>query len=125
MKLNFTAHAQGLTKDWITIDRSIGSKCVAGPDDDVATIQGIQCLITNLLAIIAPIITLIAIGMIILGGAKMIANADNPKAVDEAKKIITFAIIGVIGIAAAWIILVLIQEFTGAPVTRFQIITNP
>lgn len=127
MKLNFTAHAQGLTKTWYSIDE----KCVAGPIPegstipDVATIQGIKCIITNLLAIIAPIITLIAIGMIILGGAKMIANADNPKAVDEAKKIITFAIIGVIGIAAAWIILVLIQEFTGAPVTRFQIITNP
>jgi hypothetical protein len=117
MKLNFTAHAQ----DWASIDPN----CVAGPNNDVATIQGFKCIITNLLAIIAPIITLIAIGMIILGGAKMIANADNPKAVDEAKKIITFAIIGVIGIAAAWIILVLIQEFTGAPVTQFQIITNP
>jgi len=117
MRLNFTAHAQ----EWAAID----PKCVAGPDGDVATIVGLKCLLQNLLGIIAPVITIIAVLMIIVGGAKMIMNADNPKAVDEAKKIVTFAIIGVIGIAAAWIILVLIQEFTGAPVTQFQIITTP
>lgn len=115
MRLNFTAHAQAWTNTDI-------ARCVV---DDVATIQGIYCLITNLLGVIAPLITLIAIGMIILGGAKMIMGADNPKAVTEAKKTITFAIIGVIGIAAAWIILVLIQEFTGAPITEFRIRTDP
>lgn len=114
--INFTANAA--TSPWT-------GNCVAGPDADVATIQGLQCLLGNLLGIIAPLIAIAAVITIIFAGIKMILGADNPKEVDEAKKILTFAIIGVIGIAASWIIIVLIQEFTGAPVTQFQIITNP
>lgn len=105
------AYAQG---SWV-------GACVSGPDNDVATIQGIGCVIRNLTVFIFPLIIIAAVIMIILAGAKIISGADNPKAVAEGKQTLLFAVIGLIGIAASWIILVLIETFTGAPVTKLNL----
>lgn len=99
--------------------------CVGGPDKDVATIQGIGCVIINLTQFFVPLILIAAVLMIIYAGAQIIAGADNPKAVAQGKQTLLFAIIGVIGIAAAWFILVLIETFTGAPVTILNFGVSP
>ena len=113
-------YAQGRGRDGnssgITCDESVLG---------VATIQSIRCILIRLLNFLPPIIILGAIIMIILGGAKMITGADDPKAYASAKQTITYAIIGLIGIAGAWIILLLIQAFTGANVTELNTLTAP
>ena len=113
-------YAQGRGRDGnssgITCDESVLG---------VATIQSIRCILIRLLNFLPPIIILGTIIMIILGGAKMITGADDPKAYASAKQTITYAVIGLIGIAGAWIILLLIQAFTGANVTELNTLTAP
>lgn len=99
------------------------NECVGPTEEtrDVATIQGIGCVIQNLTRFIFPLIIIGAVIMIIYAGIQIVAGADNPKQVAQGKQTLLYAIIGVIGIAAAWIILVLIEVFTGAPVTELNI----
>ncbi len=87
---------------------------------EVATLGGIKCVIANLLGIITPVIIIAAIGMIIFAGAKIVMGADNPKEYQAGMQTLLFAIVGVIGLGLAWLILLLIQTFTGAPVTELQ-----
>jgi len=58
--------------------------------------------------------------MVIFAGARMILGADNPKEFEGAKNTLLFAIIGIFGLAIAWLILRLIQTFTGANVTELN-----
>lgn len=111
-------HAQGV--DWIAQGCAVE---VGG--EQVATIQGIKCVLLNLVNFIVPLIIIAAVIMVIYAGSQIIIHADDPKALAGAKQTLVFAIIGLIGIALSWVILVLIQQFTGAPVTEFQFLTNP
>jgi len=91
--------------------------CVGtGNAADVATIGGIVCIIRNLLGIVAPLLGLVALGVIIYSGARMIMGADNPKEVAAAQQSLTFAIIGLLGLGLSWLILVVIKNLTGADV---------
>jgi hypothetical protein len=99
--------------DWA----SINPNCV---EDGVATITGVKCLISNVLAAAAPLIVLVAIFMVILGGAKIIMGGDNAKSYDAGIQTLVWAVIGVIGLGFAWFILVAIERFTGANVTQMK-----
>jgi hypothetical protein len=91
--------------------------CVA--DVDVATITGITCLIGNLLQQIPKVLTLVAVVMVIFAGVRLIGAGADPKAYAAAWATFTYAIIGLILMAVVWLILIVIQNFTGAPVTNF------
>jgi len=62
--------------------------------------------------------------MFISGGYKYLFSGSEPKAVAAASTL-TSAFIGLIGIIASWLILKLIQDFTGINVTMFTIPGNP
>ncbi len=51
--------------------------------------------------------------MIVLGGFTMIANASNPQKMEEGKKTITSAIMGLLVVFASYWIIQLIQVLTG------------
>jgi len=59
--------------------------------------------------------------MLVLGGFKYILSGGNPDAVASARRTMTYAIIGLILMASAYLILFLIETITGAPVTDFTI----
>lgn len=59
--------------------------------------------------------------MLVTGGFKFITAGGDPKAVESAKQTLTYAILGIVFVASAFLILRLIEEFTGAPVTEFKI----
>lgn len=99
--------------DWTTIN----ARCV---DDGVATITGIKCLISNVVAAAAPLIALSAVFMVIFGGAKIILGGENPKAYDAGINTIIYAVIGILSLGLAWFILVAIERFTGAPITEMR-----
>lgn len=87
--------------------------------DGVATIQGIVCIVQNLIKPLPGIIVLAALGMVILAGIRMIQAGADPKAYAAAIQTLQYAIIGLILLSGAWLILILIERFTGAPVTQF------
>lgn len=88
---------------------------------DVATIQGLECLFYNVLQVIVTVAGLAFLFMFISGGFKYLFSGSEPKAVAAASSTLTSAIIGLIGIIASWLILKLIQDFTGIKVTIFKI----
>lgn len=94
-------------------------ECVGGPDADVATIQGITCMMKNILSPLPALLALVAVAMIILAGIRLISAGSDPKAVASAWQMLTWAVIGLILLAGVWLVLVVIQNLTGAEVTKF------
>jgi hypothetical protein len=69
-------------------------------------------------AIIGGFLAFIAI---IIGGFKYIMARGDPKAVSSAQSTITWAVVGLGIIIVAWLVLVAIQQLTGAQVTIFNV----
>jgi len=59
--------------------------------------------------------------LLIVGGFKYITSGGDPKAVEGAKKTLTYAIGGLVVILLSYLILVLITNITGVDVTKFNI----
>ncbi len=60
--------------------------------------------ISNIINTVTGILGVILIGMLVYGGALYLTSAGNEQRVESAKKTITYAIVGVVVIAAARII---------------------
>lgn len=105
------------TKPWA----SINSKCVATANQDVATIQGFECLFYNLLQVVAALAGLAFFVMFVSGGFNYLFSGNDEKKVAAASSSLTMAVIGLVGVIASWFILQLIYKFTGVNVTNFII----
>jgi hypothetical protein len=84
--------------------------CVEG---GVATIQGLRCIIANVLSVAITGIGLAGFIMLIIGGFRYLASGGNSKGAETAKNTITFAVIGLVVALSSFVILNLIAEFTG------------
>lgn len=89
--------------------------------NDIATVQGAECLFFNVLQIIVFFAGLIFLFMFISGGFKYLFSSGEQKAVAAASSTLTMAVIGLVGIIASWIIISFIQKFTGINITSFVI----
>ena len=94
------------------------AECV---EQGVATLLGITCIVKNLLRPLPAIIALAALGMVIWAGIRVISAGPDPKAYASAMATLQYAVIGLILLSGAWLILVIIERRTGAPVTQFGI----
>lgn len=79
----------------------------------VATIQGIQCLVGNILQVAVAGIGLAGFVMMIIGAFKYLLSGGNAKGIDEGQKTITYAVGGLILALSAYFILNIIADFTG------------
>jgi len=71
---------------------------------------------------IIPLLGISLFVMLIIGGFKFITSGGDPKAVEEAKKTITWAVGGLVLASLAYFILILIYKFTGqASILQFNI----
>jgi len=59
--------------------------------------------------------------MLLIGGFNYLTSGGNPQQAEAAKKTITYAIFGIVLLEMSFLILKLIQEFTGVNVTEFKI----
>ena len=114
------AHAQ--TQAWSGV-------CV-GPADlndttnatDVATLQGLECMIANVFTVIIGVIGLAGFVMFIIGSFRYLTSGGNSKGTETAKNTFTFAVIGLIVALSGFILLNLLSTFTGISVlTEFSI----
>ena len=115
-----TAQAQG-TLEWK--GACVGGSVVEGSNDkqDVATIQGLECLIANALTVFIALIGLAAFVMIIIASFRYMLSGGNTKGTEQSRSTITYAIIGIIVALSAFIILRLLSAFTGVDLTTFSI----
>jgi len=60
--------------------------------------------------------------MLIIAGIRITLAGSDPKAIAGAWQTFTWAIVGIVLLAVAWIIIVAIENFTGAKVTEFGFI---
>jgi len=102
---------QAYTKQW----QDISEYCVI---NDVATIQGIGCLLANILAVTLRLLGLAGFVMIIYAAFTMLLSAGKSQQVEKSKNTITFAIIGIILALSAFIIVNLIANFTGISLVK-------
>src|SRR3972149_9422156 len=85
--------------------------------DEPAKLSGIVKILENIIGLLAPAAGIAFLIMLIIGGWQFMSSGGDPKAVGGAKNTLTFAIIGIILVIASWLILQLVAEITGAPVT--------
>jgi len=100
------------------------SKCftkvpVDGEEIEVATIQGFECIIIQILNLAVHLAGIAVFIMLIIGGFRYLTSGGDPKAAESARKTITYAIFGLALILISWFILRFIEEFTGITVTQF------
>lgn len=60
--------------------------------------------------------------LLLIGGFKFITSGGDPKAVEGARKTISYAIMGLVVLLLSFLILVLIKAITGVDVTQFKIV---
>lgn len=88
---------------------------------DVATIGDIPCVVENIIRPLPSIIALAAVAMVIMAGIRIITAGPDAKALASAWSTFSWAVIGLVLLLGAWLVLVLIKNFTGADVTTFGI----
>lgn len=89
--------------------------------DEIPTIKGFEKVFSNTLVTVLSLSAVILFVMLIVGGFKYITAANDPKAAEAAKKTVTYAIGGIVLIALSYLIISIIQTFTGAPITNFTV----
>ncbi len=81
--------------------------------DGVATIQGLRCMVANILSVAITAIGFAGFVMLIIGSFRYLFSGGNSKGTETAKNTITFAVIGLVVALSSFVILNLIAKFTG------------
>mgnify|MGYP001588610669 CR=1 FL=1 len=89
--------------------------------DGVATIKGLETIFFNLVAISLTLAGIVLFIMLVVGGFKYLTAGDNADSAQAARQTLTYGFFGFIIIISAFLILRLIEEFTGVPVTLFRV----
>ena len=91
-------------------------------DPTVPMIEDLEGIFGNVVGAVLSLAGIVFFIILLMSGLKYMSAGGDPKAVEAAKKSLTTAIGGIVFIALAYLILVLIEEITGAKVTEFTII---
>lgn len=81
----------------------------------VATVQGLQCLIGNVMMVAVSLIGFAGFVMLIFGAFRYLISGGNSKGTEGARNTIMYAVIGLILALSSFVILNLIAQFTGIP----------
>lgn len=93
--------------------------------DAPAQLSDLEIVFGNIIGAILGLAGIVLFILLIIGGFKYITAGGDPKALEGAKKTLTYAILGMVFVACAFLILQFIQTFTGVNVTQFRIIPAP
>ena len=88
---------------------------------DPPTLQNLEDVFKSVLNVILGIAGITFFILLLSSGFKFITSGGDPKALEGAKKTLTYAIGGLILIVLSYLILLLIKEITGVDVTIFRI----
>ncbi len=88
---------------------------------DPAGLKELEELFANIISAAVGFGFVALLVLLIWAGYKYLMSAGEPKAVQSAHQTVTWALLGIVFMAVAWIILQLIKAFTGIDVTIFNI----
>lgn len=86
-----------------------------------ARISDLETVFQNFLVSLLGLIGITLFIVLIWGGFKYILSGGNPETTASARRTITLAIVGLIIILSGYLILVLIENITGARITEFNL----
>lgn len=109
-------------KPWEEVIPGKPERCVIG---GVATIQGLECVFANVVSIAVVFAGLALFVMLVIGGFKYLTSGGDAKATEQAQKTMTYAILGLVVIIAAYLILRFLAVFTGIPDLLKFVIPGP
>lgn len=93
--------------------------------DKIPTIKCIEVIFTNILSAFIPLAIIALFVMLIIGGFKFMTSRGDHKATASAQNTLTYAVAGILLMAVAYLVFVLIKVFTGVDVLRFEIPSGP
>jgi hypothetical protein len=82
-------------------------------DNGVAYLHGLEGVFENVINSLLFVGGIALFLMLLAGGFKFITSGGNPKSLESARNTITYALIGIVLVAAAYLVLVLISSITG------------
>lgn len=88
---------------------------------NIAKISDLEEIFSNVVSTILALGGVVFFILIISSAFKFLTSGGDPKALEGAKKTITTAVAGVIILAFSFILLKIIENFTGAKVTEFKV----
>ncbi|MBI3103500.1 hypothetical protein HYZ05_01010 [Candidatus Daviesbacteria bacterium] len=88
-----------------------------------AGLEQIEQVFSSVVSVIVGLGFIVLLVMLIWAGFKYLMSGGEPKAVSAAHQTVTWALLGMVFMALAWLILQLIKAFTGIDVTFFDIKT--
>lgn len=98
---------------------STGVTITSGPPP--ANLETLQNLMTRLINISVPIAFMAVTVVLALAGIKYLTSGGDAKAIGAAHQSVTWALMGIIFMILAWLLLLLIEAFTGVKVTQFNL----
>ena len=96
-----TAHAQ----DW--------TGCI-DPNTGVATLQCIPIVFNNIVTAALEFVGAVAVILLVYAGIRFVTSGGDPKQVQSARQIITYALIGLVLVLSSFAIIFFISYLTGA-----------
>jgi hypothetical protein len=89
-------------------------------NETAAELSSIPEYFGNILQAMIPLIGLVAFVMILAGGFKVLTSGGDPKGMASGKQTIGLAVGGIALAIISWLVLVTIENITGAGVTQFK-----
>lgn len=89
--------------------------------NEPANFNQLEDVVGSFVSAIMGFIAIVLFIMIVWGGFKYITSGGNPDAAAAARKTMTFAIAGLLVVASAYLIIIIIQNITGAGITNFEL----
>lgn len=81
----------------------------------------LQELVQRIINLIVPAGFIVLLIMLIVGGFKYLTSGGEPKSISSASGTLTWALLGMLFLVLIWLLLKLIESFTGVEVTKFCI----
>lgn len=88
---------------------------------EVATLSDLECVFENVVSVVIGFAGIALFIMLVVGGFKWLTAGGDPKAIEDARKTISYAIGGIALIAISYIFILLIEKITGVTVTQFRV----
>lgn len=97
---------------------------VPGPGGvQIPTFKCLEAIFSRILLVAISLSLLALFVMLVIGGFKFLTSGGDPKATASAKQTMTFAFLGMILMALAYVIFQIIHVFTGVDVLNFTVPT--
>lgn len=91
-----------------------GSGClIGGNSKQVATLDCLPIIITNIVTVLLVLAGIVAVFMIIYSGLKFVTSGGDAKQAEGARKTLTFAVIGLVVVMLVFVIVPAIASVTG------------